>query len=411
MATTKTTRRLLTPRFGLVVMVGLAYFLSLGILWPVVPNFVEEKLQGGAVAVGIVVGSFSIGAIVLRTFAGRVGDRLGRKVLIVSGALVVGVSTALYHFVPGTGVFVAMRVLGGVGEAAFFVGAGTMVTDLAPEERRGEAISYWSVAVYGGLSFGPYLGEYLRQNAGYGVVWTVAASFAFAAAALGLLTRETLTPDRRVPKDAPRAPLLYPRSFAPGLVLFLGMVGLAGFFEFIPLYVDDIGVPSAGPVLLMYGLAILAIRIAGARLPDMLGPLRAGTGATAFGAAGLLVIAAVPRPAGLYAGALIFAVGMSLLYPAMLTLALSGVPEAERGACVGTVSSFFDASQGLGAMILGGAAAISGYRGSFVAGSVFAIAGLVLLRSGIDPRARRAVDHEAATVVAESPEPEQPWGY
>jgi MFS family permease len=371
---------------------------------------VEDQLRGGSLEVGIVVGSFSVGAILLRTFAGRVGDRSGRKVLIIVGSLIVGVSTLLYHLVPNTPVFVLFRLLGGVGEAAFFVGAGTMITDLAPEERRGEAISYWSVAVYGGISFGPYIGEYLWEHVGAGVAWTVAGVCAFVATALALFTQETLTPDRRIPRDAPKPPLLYRPALAPGLILFLGMIGLAGFVEFIPLYVDDIGVASAGPVLLMYGLAILGIRIFGARLPDILGPLRAGTGATAFGAAGLLVIAAVPRPAGLYVGALVFAMGMSLLYPSMLTLALSDVPESERGACVGTVSSFFDASQGLGAMILGGAAALSGYRGSFATGAVCAVIGLVLLRSGVDPRTRRAVDHDAAHVAAETPETDQPWG-
>ena len=37
-----------------------------------------------------------------------------------------------------------------------------MITDLAPVERRGEAVSYWSIAVYGGLSFGPVLGAVLH---------------------------------------------------------------------------------------------------------------------------------------------------------------------------------------------------------------------------------------------------------
>src|SRR5690348_13100450 len=120
-----TKTRLLTPRFVLVVGVGLLYFLSLGIVWPVVPHFVEDELHGGALDVGIVVGSFSIGAILLRTFAGRVGDRLGRRVLIIGGSAIVGLSTVLHHFVPSTPVFIAIRVLGGIGEAAFFVGAGT----------------------------------------------------------------------------------------------------------------------------------------------------------------------------------------------------------------------------------------------------------------------------------------------
>jgi hypothetical protein len=75
---------------------------------------------------------------------------------------------------------------------------------------------------------------------------------------------------------------------------------------------------------------------------------------------------------------------------------------------VGTVSSFFDASQGLGAAMLGGVAVFSGYRGAFVAGAVAAAVGLLLLRGGIDARVRRPTDHDAATVATEFLEPDPP---
>ena len=76
----------------------------------------------------------------------------GRRVLIIGGALIVAVSTAvLRRSSTRCGASSLMRVVTGFGEAGFFVGAATMITDLAPVERRGEAVSYWSVAVYGGL--------------------------------------------------------------------------------------------------------------------------------------------------------------------------------------------------------------------------------------------------------------------
>ena len=53
-------------------------------------------------------------------------------------------------------------------------------------------------------------------------------------------------------------------------------------------------------------------------------------------------MAAVRSVAGLIVGAVIFAGGMSLLYPALLVMALSGAPDAERASVVRTFSSFFD---------------------------------------------------------------------
>src|SRR5439155_7684145 len=105
---------------------------------------------------------------------GRIGDRLGRKVLMVGGPLLVGLSVASYHVAAGgLGTLVAARLIGGLGEAGAFVGAGTMITDLSPEHRRGEALSYWSVAIYGGLAVGPTLGEEaLGDDGNFGRVWT-----------------------------------------------------------------------------------------------------------------------------------------------------------------------------------------------------------------------------------------------
>ncbi len=410
-----TTERLLTGRFVLVVVVGLCYFLSLGMLLPVLPLFVRNDLGGSDVAVGVAVGAFSVGAVLLRPFAGRIGDRWGRRVLIIGGALTVGVSAGLYHLASAIGLLVLIRVLGGIGEAAFFVGAGTMITDLAPEARRGEAISYWSVAVYGGLAFGPTLGETLLARDQYARVWTVASALALLAGLLALLTRETMTPQTATEQAAiaagtprVRPPLLHRSALAPGLVLFLGLVGLAGFTEFVPLYVTQIGLDDSRSVFLLYGCLILVVRIAGARIPDRVGPLWAGTGATALAGLGLFIMAAVPRPIGLYLGTAVFSIGMSLLYPAMLMLALTGVPARERGSAVGTVSSFFDASQGLGAVILGGVAAFAGYRGAFLGGGLLAIVGLVLLRGGIDRRTRAPIDHEAAAVAVTYLEPDPP---
>jgi hypothetical protein len=92
------------------------------------------------------------------------------------------------------------------------------------------------------------------------------------------------------------------------------------------------------------------------------------------------------------------------MYPAMLTLALTDIDDSQRGSVVGTVSTFFDLSAGLGALILGGAAAITSDQGGFLTGSLLALVGLGLLWGGIDPRARK--DPVPVRAYDEMPEPE-----
>ena len=191
-------------------------------------------------------------------------------------------------------------------------------------------------------------------------------------------------------------------------MLFLGLIGLAGFTEFVPLYVKEIGMEDSSAVFLVYGCLILAVRLLGAKVPDRIGPLKAGTIATATAAVGLLVMAAFAEPAGLYAGTVVFSIGMSFLYPAMLTLALTGLADNERGSAVGTTSSFFDLSQGVGALALGVVAALTGYRGAFAAGALLGVAALVVLRTSNDTRTRAPIDHDAAAIARASVEPDLP---
>ena len=380
-----TKERLITPRFMLVVTCGLCYFLALAMLTPVIPHYVKDELHDGDAAVGVAVGAFAVGAVLLRLWAGRLGDTVGRRVLIIAGALLVAVSTLLYGAVHALWWIIAMRVVTGFGEAGFFVGAATMITDLSPADRRGEAVSYWSVAVYGGLSFGPALGDVLRGDGRYTLTFIVSAAFAFLAAVLGLFTKEV--PREQVTE--PRGRLWHHAALRPGTVLFLGLMPLSAFTPLLPLYVDDGGIKiSAGAVFLLYGVVILIVRIVGARIPDTLGARKAGVLALTFAGSGIGTIALWPTTAGLIVGTVVFACGMSLLYPAMLLLALVGIKDSERASVVGTFSSFFDMASGFGAAIAGAIAELAGYRGAFAVSGLMCAFGLVLLRGAV---ARRTV--------------------
>ncbi len=393
--------RLLTGRFVLVVVAGLAYFMALGVVLPVVPQYVKHQLGGNSVSVGVAVGALFVGAVLLRPYAGRLGDRFGRRVLIVSGALVVALSVLAYGAVEELWFLIAVRALTGLGEAAFFVGAASMVADLAPVARRGEAFSYWSVAVYGGLAFGPALGEAVLDSGGTDTVWMLSAGLGLLAAALGACTREVPRPEG-VPVDSR---IINRAAVGPGTVLFSGLIALAAFTAFVPLYVDDVGLGSADTVFLLYGGLVLVVRVVGARLPDRLGGRTAGAIALTFSMIGMVIMAAWGTTAGLLLGTVAFAAGASMLYPALLLLALAGAPDTERASVVGTFSGFFDLSQGLGSLIVGGVASFAGYRGAFGAGAVAAAIGIAALRGRAMQQRRAVALDDAGALAAEHPGP------
>jgi MFS family permease len=369
--------RLVTPTFVLVGLASLAYFTADGVLIPAVPLYVEGPLGGGDVAVGVSVGAFSATALLLRPWAGRLGDRRGRRLLMILGGALVGLSVAAYAVATAVPALVAFRLVTGVGEAFFFTGAASVVTDLAPEERRGEAVSFFSLALYLGIGIGPMFGEAAIRALGFGVTWLIASGVALFSALLALgipETRPEVSPDEDVPTR-----LVHPSALLPGAVLLTSVMGQAGFFAFLPLYAPQVGLGGSRFVFLMYSAIVIAIRSFGARIPDVLGPERCSRISLLFSAAGLAISGTWRSPVGLVVGTAVFAVGSSLAFPALMVLALRGTSARERGAVLGTFTAFVDIAFGLGPASLGFVATAGGYGGVFLAASGIAVVGFTLL--------------------------------
>lgn len=368
---------LLTPVFLSVAAAELAYFTADGILLPALPRFVTGPLGGGDVAVGLIVGSFSLSAFFLRPWAGRTADRRGRRALMVGGASLFALSVAGYLLSTSVPVLAAMRLLTGAGEALFFVGAVSASMDLAPPERRGEAMSFASLSLYLGIGAGPFIGEAVIERAGFAAAWLVAIALAGAAVALSLRL-PPLRPDVGEGGPEPHR-LIHPGGLLPGLVLLAAIWGMGGFVAFVPLYARDIGMGGAGAVLGLFAGIVVAIRSVGARIPDRLGAAVTTRASLMVSSAGLAVIGLWRSPSGLIAGTILLGVGVALFTPALFTLAVAGVRPGERGAVMGTTSAFLDLAFGLGPATLGFVAGTAGRGGTFLAGAAVGAAGLILV--------------------------------
>jgi MFS family permease len=368
--------RLASPAFFVIVLATFAYFLSVGTLLPTLPRYIKGPLGGGSVAVGLSVGVLNFSALLLNLWAGRLGDRRGRRLLMVTGAAVAGTATAGLLVVKSLPGVLALRAIGGAGEAMFFVGGASAINDLAPDERRGEAVSYFSLALHAGIALGPMMGEAVLAADRFSLVWMVAAACALMAAALaGRLpdTRPVVTP------GAVATQMVHPAAILPGLVVVSGGVGLAGFNAFVPLYALQLGLGGSRFVFFVFSAVMILMRTLAARLPDRLGPVGSAQVALLGTGAGLAAIAAWQTPAGLFAGTVIFALGHAMLFPSMLTLAVRRAPAHQRAAVVGTLTSFLDLGFAAGPVALGVVVGGFGYPGAFLTGAGVAIGGLVLL--------------------------------
>src|SRR4051812_28321566 len=283
-----------------------------GALIGVTPFFVTGPLGAGPVAVGVAFEAFSASTLILRPLAGRWTDRHGRRPLLVGGALLFAVLVLGHLLVTDLAWLVVLRLLLGMAEALYFVAGFAALADLAPPGRAGEALSYNSLALYLGIATGPGIGQALLSLGGFDLVWLGAGLLLVVAALLAARVPETREPAQA---EGPPAPLIHRAALVPGLGLFTGVAAVSGFLAFASLRAESLDLDLWSAVLGVFGVVVVACRLAFATLPDRVPPLRLA--AAALGLSGLgLAVSAVPAAWGLVVGAAGGGGGRALLAPA-----------------------------------------------------------------------------------------------
>jgi MFS family permease len=138
---------------------------------------------------------------------------------------------------------------------------------------------------------------------------------------------------------------------------------------------------------LMFGGVVVLLRIAFARLPDRVPPLRLGAAALALCGIGLATVAVAPGVAGLLLGTALLAAGVAFMTPALFAATFARVDAAERGAAAGTATFFIDLGFAGGPLAMGIVAAAASSPIAFLVGSAIALAGA--LGTAIIPRLAR----------------------
>jgi MFS family permease len=363
--------------------------LAVGAVLPVLPRYVDGPLGAGKIAVGVVIGAYAITGLLLRPFAGRFADRRGRKPAVLIGSLLMAAGGFLYLLPLGVGGLIAARLVLGAGEGAVFVAGSAWIIDLAPAERRGRVIGLYGLAVWAGISIGPLFGELIQHGAGYTPVWIFAGVLPLVGALIALRIPDPFRPGKWLEHE--HHSLIAREAVVPGAALALGSAGYAALAGFVVLHLDARGVGHGALVFGAFATMVVLTRLVGGDLPDRVGPARVAVAAALVEAVGLTTIAFAQSMPVAVAGALAMGAAFSLLYPSLSLIVVNQVPEARRGAALGTFTAFFDAGVGLGAPLAGAAVALSSYEGSFLLAAAIALGSAALIAVAIAPRSRALV--------------------
>lgn len=164
---------------------------------------------------------------------GTLGDRIGRRRLLLVGAAVFGLASVLAAFSPTPGTLIAARALLGIAGATLMPSTLALISTMFADPRqRGVAISIWATCQFAGAALGPIVGGLLLELFWWGAAFLLGVPVMVLLLALG----PVLLPEARNP-DAGRMDL-------PSVALSLAAI--------LPVVygVKELAVHGAGPAAL-----------------------------------------------------------------------------------------------------------------------------------------------------------------
>ncbi|MFF0366383.1 MFS transporter [Micromonospora sp. NPDC005087] len=117
---------------------------------------------------------------------GALGDRWGRKPVLLAGLIIFGVASAVAGLATSSEVMIAARLLSGVGAAMIMPVTLAVITSTFPDEERSKAIGVWTAVAGGGGILGMYLSAVLVDWASWRWLFVLPVALVVAAAATAL---------------------------------------------------------------------------------------------------------------------------------------------------------------------------------------------------------------------------------
>ncbi|MEU0046245.1 MFS transporter [Streptomyces werraensis] len=135
---------------------------------------VTEDLKPGAVELLWIVDAYPLVCASLLILFGTLGDRVGRRRILLLGYTLFGVASAMAAFADDAHLLIVARALLGVGGAMIMPATLSILRQVFPDRReRALAIGVWSAVAAVGAAVGPLLGGFLLEHFWWGSVFLV----------------------------------------------------------------------------------------------------------------------------------------------------------------------------------------------------------------------------------------------
>ncbi|MFF4570224.1 MFS transporter [Streptomyces sp. NPDC001410] len=163
---------------------------------------VTEDLRPGAIELLWIVDVYPLVCASLLILFGTLGDRVGRRRILLLGYALFGVASAVAAFAQTAETLILARALLGVGGAMIMPATLSILRQVFPDRReRALAIGIWSAVAAVGAAVGPLLGGFLLEHFWWGAVFLVNIPLMLVSLPVGRMLLPESRGDRSGPWD------------------------------------------------------------------------------------------------------------------------------------------------------------------------------------------------------------------
>ena len=341
-------------RFGLLCVSSLLFSSSYNSLIPELPGYLSGL--GGAQYIGLIISLFTLTAGLSRPFSGLLTDKIGRRPVMVFGAVVCLICGFLYPILGTVAGFLFLRLVHGFSTGFTPTAVAAYVSDIVPANRWGEAFGIQGVFFTSGLALGPALGSTVKLYFSYDILFFCSSTMAFISMLLILKLPETLVQRsgfRWSMLKIKKSDIISAAVFVPALITFLAYFAFGMVLTLIPEWSDFLGFQNKGSFFVAFTIASLTIRFLAGSASDKMGRRFIVNVGLLILFSALLIMAFVPTKNGLLMAAVIYGLSMGVLSPALNAWTVDLSPNKERGKGISTMFIALEAGIGLGALLSG----------------------------------------------------------
>lgn len=368
---------------------------------PVLPAFAAD-LGAAPELIGIIFAASTITGVFFKLPAGALSDVLGKKRMLVLGALFFALPPFFYPLVHDAWSLLGLRFVHGFATAIFSPVAAAYVASLA-ETRRGARLGWFSSANDIGATAGPLAGGFvLYFTASYSATYlTVGALGVLTFIAVLLLPDAERAAAREAQTFAARAAefrqglaevFRTPPIFVAAGIEAVMYLGYGAFLGFLPIYARKAGLNDAEIAIVLgaqLAMAMVAKPITG-RVSDRVGRMPVIVIGLLLCAGALPLIFRSESLAAFVLAAPLLGLGVGAVTPVTHALIADLASARRLGAAMGVFGTIWDIGEAAGPMIAGFLIGGLGYAATFdVLAAMIAAAALALMALVRDPKRPR----------------------